>query len=83
MYVVDHVKVGVVDGPSEAVVKQVQVFDMYSRCLRRRRKDTLNMQTRRQLQERHFSTRSQRGLNSNISKIGAANHIDCSTLPSP
>ena len=53
-HVAKHVKAGAVDGPSEAVLKQVQVYIyiyIYYGCLCRRRKGTLNMHTRRQLQE--------------------------------
>ena len=37
---VDHVKVGAVDGPSEAVIIKAKKDEYYYYCLRRRRKGT-------------------------------------------
>ena len=50
---------------------------IYYRCLRQRREGTLNMHPRRQLTTRAVMIH---WLNSNISKIGTANHINCSRV---
>ena len=72
------IKVGrpVVDGPSEAVVKQVSIIVLSA--------DGRKANSEQALQKTTSSVLSRkRGLNSNICKIGIVNHVNRPTLPSP
>ena len=67
---------GVIDGPSEAVVKQVSIIVLSA--------DGRKANSEQALQKTTSSVLSRkRGLNSNICKIGIVNHVNRPTLPSP